>query len=337
MNVITDTLRQLVRRKLWPVALLLVGALVAVPLVLAKEPEADPVARRGATPEEGRALPATFVAAADEADRATTKRRRVLGAAKDPFEPAALPKAKKKKKKPTADVRPSRTDGRPPTDDTPSPAGLGRRHDHAAGQRRADPDAHADDHRPGVLDQGPLRHDRRRPPISTAKTVERLSVLPDEENPVLVYRGVEDGGKVAIFELTGDVDAQGDGECAPTPEDCQYLKLRAGETEFITVDRHGRGRPTRQYQLDLVKIYKKATKEKLPSADARPQSLAKASSTSLKGKACSCGGATATSSTPRRARCTWPGARRPRPPLSNHSRREPMKCARRALGPAAAR
>ena len=73
---------------------------------------------------------------------------------------------------------------------------------------------------------------------------------------MLVYRGVEDGGKVAIFELTGEVDAQGDGECVPTPEDCQYLKLRAGETEFITVT--GTGEETdAQYQLDLVKIYKK--------------------------------------------------------------------------------
>ena len=43
MNLITDTLQGLVRRKLWPVALLLVGALVAVPLVLAKTPE-PPVA-----------------------------------------------------------------------------------------------------------------------------------------------------------------------------------------------------------------------------------------------------------------------------------------------------
>ena len=32
MNLITDSLRGLVRRKLWPVALLLVGALVAVPV-----------------------------------------------------------------------------------------------------------------------------------------------------------------------------------------------------------------------------------------------------------------------------------------------------------------
>ena len=81
-------------------------------------------------------------------------------------------------------------------------------------------------------------------------------MLPDEEAPVLVYRGVEDGGKVAVFELTGVVDAQGDGKCVPTPEDCQYLKLRAGETEFITVTETGTETDA-QYQLDLVKIYKK--------------------------------------------------------------------------------
>ena len=104
-------------------------------------------------------------------------------------------------------------------------------------------------------------------------------MLPDEDNPVMVYRGVDDGGKVAIFELTGDVDAQGDGTCAPTPEDCQYLKLRAGETEFITVSdvltATGEAAEEAQYQLDLVKIYKKATKVKATD-DATAQPLAKA-------------------------------------------------------------
>ncbi len=84
-------------------------------------------------------------------------------------------------------------------------------------------------------------------------TVERLEVLPDEENPVLVYRGVEENGKVAVFELTGNVTVEGDGECEPTPEDCQYLRLRAGETEFITVADTGEETDA-QYQLDLVKI-----------------------------------------------------------------------------------
>ena len=110
-----------------------------------------------------------------------------------------------------------------------------------------------------------------------------MSVLPDEENPVLVYRGVEDGGKVAIFELTGAVEAQGDGTCAPTPEDCQYLKLHAGETEFITISDTGTEADA-QYQLDLVKIYKKATKVEASDDATGAQPLAKAGSSSLKGK-----------------------------------------------------
>ena len=39
MSFLTDIWRQLKERRLWPVALLLVAAIVAVPLVLAKDPE----------------------------------------------------------------------------------------------------------------------------------------------------------------------------------------------------------------------------------------------------------------------------------------------------------
>src|SRR3954452_23518804 len=94
MNLITDTWRQLVRRRLWPVALVLFAALVAVPLTLAKQPATAAPASVAAA-----ATPATatdgYVKLAT--DTATAKRRRVLGAEKDPFEPAPLPKAKKKK------------------------------------------------------------------------------------------------------------------------------------------------------------------------------------------------------------------------------------------------
>jgi hypothetical protein len=275
MNVITDTLRQIVRRKLWPVAVVLIGAAAAVPFVLAKEPETAPVA---ANPVKTESIPATFVAATKATDE--TERRRVLGGPKDPFEPTQLPKSKKTKKaKASADETPTDT---PKTDDTSKAAGG------SSG--------------PTTTTAPPVSPEPTATPTQTipaysikvrfgttdattdpeAKTVERLSVLPDEESPVLVYRGVEDGGKVAIFELTGVVEAQGDGECAPKPEDCQYLKLRAGETEFITVSDTGDEATDAQYQLDLVKIYKKATKEKVTDPTAQP--LTKASSASLKSK-----------------------------------------------------
>src|SRR3954452_3153907 len=93
MNVITDTLRQLVRRKLWPLALVLVGALAAVPLVLAKQPEPPPP---GPAADKIESTPETFVSAQQPTD--VPGRRRVLGAQKDPFAPAGLSAAAKRRR-----------------------------------------------------------------------------------------------------------------------------------------------------------------------------------------------------------------------------------------------
>ncbi|MDA0166455.1 hypothetical protein OM076_39690 [Solirubrobacter ginsenosidimutans] len=277
MNLITDTLQGLVRRKLWPVALLLVGALVAVPLMLAKNPEAPVVAANVTHGAKDEAMPATFVSADDAASEDTTERRRTLGQLKDPFEPKALPKVKKSKKaKAAAAATPTAT----PADSSASPGGGGATAPTSPAPT-ATPSptvtvpAYSVKVRFGTTDSEELK----------TSTIERLSVLPDETDPVMVYRGVEDGGKIAIFELTGDIVAQGDGTCLPTPEDCQYLKLHAGETEFLTVSDTGEATDA-QYQLDLVKIYKKETKEKVtdPQAATTAESLTKAASSSLKGK-----------------------------------------------------
>jgi hypothetical protein len=278
MNFLTEPLRQLVRRKLWPVALLLVAALVAVPLTLAKQPVTPPPPVPTAN-EDG--MPATFVAAAEPAE--TLARKRVLGKQKDPFEPAPLSKAVKKQLKAAKDAKKkSESDAAAKTDSGTGGAAAG------GGGKSASPPAGAE----------PTPTATPTPMIpaysvnvrfgntdgeTAPSTVERLAPLPDEETPVLVYRGVEDGGKVAVFELTGKVDAQGDGECLPKPEDCQYLKLRAGETEFITVTETG-DETDAQYQLDLVKIYKKATKAPAgTTTEAASESLAKASASKLKG------------------------------------------------------
>ena len=278
MNLITDTLRALVRRKLWPVALLLVGALVAVPLVLAKEPTSGAARRPNAQPPRPSALPATFVSAADDsADRGRQAppraRRRARTRSSRPR--CRRPRRRRRPRRPTskqADDRDATPDGRL-ADRGAAPAAARR---DPAGQRRpptATPDA--DGHRPGYSikvrfgatdDRGPRGQDRRAP-VGAART---------RRTPVLVYRGVEDGGKVAIFELTGDVDAQGDGKCEPTPEDCQYLKLRAGETEFITVTDTGEARPTPSTSSTWSRSTRRTTKAKVRRRAPRPQPLAKA-------------------------------------------------------------
>jgi hypothetical protein len=285
MNVITDTLRQLVRRKLWPVALLLLGAVVAVPLLLAKQPETNSLTT-AANAKKVEPLPATFVSAPDATE--TAKRRRVLGALKDPFEPDALPKAKKVKKSAKKASTASKTDTTKDdttSGDSSSGSGSGSGSGGSTPPVSAPPTA-----TPAPTVTIPAYSVKVRfGTTDTASdlpesTIERLSVLPDETNPVIVYRGVVDGGKAAIFELTGNVDAEGDANCSPTPENCQYIKLHAGETEFLTIADTTDEATNAQFQLDVVKVYKKKTKEKVgdPNA-ATAQPLARASSSTLTG------------------------------------------------------
>ena len=154
--------RALRRRKLWPVALLLVGALVAVPMVLAKAPEpppADPAAERQRRTSRSRPR---FVA-----PPRTRRRRRPSAAAcwatrRTRSSPKALPKAKKKQGRSRGRRRRPRT--------RPRPTEQGRSGDDreagGAGGGTVPPVAPGADADPAprsrVLDQGPLRHDRDR-------------------------------------------------------------------------------------------------------------------------------------------------------------------------------
>lgn len=282
MNLITDTWRGLVQRKLWPVALLLLAALVAVPFTLAKQPEVEPVpANAVANADEG--LPATYVTAAgadEEADEdGAEKRRRTLGAPKDPFEPAPLPKAKKKQsaKKPAKSAS-KKTESTSTKSDSKSSGSTG-----GGDGGASTPTAPSVTPTPTATPTPPPANSIRvrftrvqetggsgETEEAPAATVQRLEVLPDEENPVLAYHGLKDGGKVAVFELSGNVTVEGDGTCEPTPENCQYLELRAGETAFVTVADTGEDTDA-QYQLDLLKINgkgkAKASSAKLEKAD----------------------------------------------------------------------
>ena len=41
------------------------------------------------------------------------------------------------------------------------------------------------------------------------KTLQRLKTLPSASSPLVVFMGLEDGGKVAVFMLTGDGHGRG--------------------------------------------------------------------------------------------------------------------------------
>ena len=88
------------------------------------------------------------------------------------------------------------------------------------------------------------------------QTLQRNEALPDENDPVLVYLGVKNGGKTAVFMLSEGLKPTGDGVCTPK-DTCETIELQAGETEFFDLSGDTDGT---QFELDVVKIHKHATK-----------------------------------------------------------------------------
>lgn len=261
MNLITNTWRQLIRRRLWPLALLLVAALVAVPMKLAKSPEpAPPVpAAAVAKAQQAEAESKPVVELKTASDTQAKKRRRVLGQAKDPFEPAPLPKKKKHKAKAAATA-------------TATPAPAESNGGSTSGGGSSAPPSSAPPANPPVPSVTFAKGSLKVRFGDTSATVDlptlyinRLAPIPNTDTPILVFEGTRDNGDSALFSIPGDVTAVGDGKCDPNPQDCAELKLRAGQTEFITVKGAGPNGADAEFELDLVKIFAKATK--VPKAE----------------------------------------------------------------------
>ncbi len=250
MNVLTTTWRQLVRRRLWPVAVLLVAALAAVPVLLSREPA--PVT----PPEQPAAAPAQQTAKADEAlaepvvakasadDR--SRRRRVLGVRKDPFTPAAAKKkhkAVKKVKKTPAPAVPKHESTSSPSTPAPSTSAP------------STPVAPAPPKKVYEKDSLIVRFGDATSKL-TRMNVKKLAALPNDPDvdQLLVYTGLTDHGKKAVFMVDASLEPSGDGDCKPHPSNCETIELAVGETEFFDVVDDATGTITAQYELDLVDI-----------------------------------------------------------------------------------
>jgi hypothetical protein len=264
MKVFNDTWGFLVQRRLWPAAILLIAAAVAVPMLLSKEPTPPPstptVAVKDTKSRDAVLAEDPIVSEASDGDR--SGRRKVLGSSKDPFKPKATPT-------PTPKAKTAQT-GEP---DTGSSTGSS-----TGGDTGTSP---APD---GTIPVVPKKKktyelyeltvrfgqsDGNRPP---RRDVKRLQALPSNDEPVLIYLGLLKDKKTAVFLLDSGVVAQGDGNCRPSATQCDTIQIRERETEFFDVpDENGKIGSGPQYELDVVKIRKTTTTDakKANSAKAR--------------------------------------------------------------------
>jgi hypothetical protein len=259
MNVLTTTWRQLVRRRLWPVAVLLLAALVAVPVMLARdpapvtppEPAAQAPASQSAKTDDALAEPVVAKVSSTEKGR----RRRVLGVRKDPFTPAVLKHKKKAPAKKAVKKQHTKTT-RPTRESTPSAPSSPSSPSSPAVSGPSTPAAPAPKKKVYAKDSLIVRFGD-----ATGETLKRvnllkLAALPNDADsePLLIYTGLTDHGKKAVFLVDESLDPSGDGHCSPHPATCEKVELAKGETEFFDVIDPDTGDVTAQYELDLVDI-----------------------------------------------------------------------------------
>lgn len=297
MKPVRHILDDLVERRLWPVALLLIAALVAVPVVLAKPTSsvsvapapttlAVPAAGGDMTPFVGK--PAVQLTSLGQRSGRLDHLR-----ATDPFVQRHVVKVAV-----TASGRPggAPTDqlgagpslggplssiggSLPPGGSSPGPGGLTRGAStpgssgpsSGGGAPTAPPPGSTGASAPPATPSRPAPGGPPRTVVVSSidvrfgaagvparqRTVERLALLPSRAHPVLVYLGLLTDGKTASFLLASNARPQGDGHCAPNPRDCQTVHMRLGDTEFFDVSTDSGY--VQQYELDLVGVHRHRT------------------------------------------------------------------------------
>jgi hypothetical protein len=236
--VIRNVVSDLVDRRLWPVALVLVAALIAVPVLLVKKPASNssPSAPQGVASAPG---PASGTQPVDLAHPAGGP---VVGNLKNPFQQQHLPKATSASSGSGGALGPAKpqsgggTGGAQP-DGTTTPGGTGGSGGGSGGSTTTPS---------GTLEVrfGLAQGHRARRDVSPG------SPLPSPTNPLLVYLGKSKDGKAA-FLVSSDAQPQGDGQCKPDKSICSTLYLKTGGTEFFDVTGPA---GTVQYELEALRF-----------------------------------------------------------------------------------
>jgi hypothetical protein len=106
--------------------------------------------------------------------------------------------------------------------------------------------------------------------LKTFESMEALDLLPDDQNPVVSFMGMTDNAKTAVFFVVDpSFEADGEGTCAPSPDDCRfiYLGLEDDRDEETLSAAEG----AVEYTLQLTKINIRHLSEAEAVGDATPE------------------------------------------------------------------
>jgi hypothetical protein len=256
MSFVGDIVKTFRQRKLWWLAPVLVAAIVAVPLLLSKNASSTPIAQ----------VPASNVPAAGSdgvpvSVTTTPAHSRLPGKGRDPFIQQQLPAPK------TPNTPTSTSTGATAGSTGTSGAGFGTTGSTGGGSTGTgstgtgstgssstggtsptgsggNPPSITGGQKPKPVPPGLTSTEAYHVTLSitnasggldTIDPLQRLSVLPSRQQPLLVELGVLGGGNRVLFAVAPGTVVSGPGICTPGAIDCEVLSLAQEQTEQLSV------------------------------------------------------------------------------------------------------
>ncbi len=258
MSLLTNTISDLREKRLWPVAAALLVALVAIPVLLSTSSSPAPVPATPAVLGAAVTAPSSGVPAVSLSTSAQVTR--LTGKARDPFTPQAVPASTPA---PPSATSTSPTAGGPAgstgtagftgsTGSTGSTSSIGSTTSTASTGSLGAGGAASEivpttPPKPPVNGLSPTQSYRVAVSITNAAggfnridPVVRLSLIPGQQQPLLVELGVLKGGKHVLFAVEPGTALSGPGTCTPGPLDCEILSLAQDQIESVST-RSGTG------------------------------------------------------------------------------------------------
>jgi hypothetical protein len=233
-----DLWQDLQAKRLAPVAVVLVLALIAVPVVLSKPakttaPPPTNAVRSAPDPKDLKALASVKLANADERGSSLDTF--------DPSDPFRPPKSVTKKKAAGTNAPSSvagNTSGGSTSGDTSGGGDTGSTGGTTGGTGGGTTGGTGGGGQTQTVQyryvvdvtfiaNGHARH---------IKGLERLQMLPSENSPLLLFLGVTPKAGNAVFLVDSTLDAAGEGRCKPKASECAFLYIGAGSEHAFTND-----------------------------------------------------------------------------------------------------
>lgn len=272
MSVPRNMLKELVDRKLWPIALVLVIALVAVPVLLTKKASTDIVTPpTGPLPySSGTTLPAISV-------KTASGNSNLGGKGRNPFTPQHVATTAT-----TATVASVTTPSTGTTTTSTGTTGISGTGSTSGSGTSSSGSGSGGTPAPTPTTPAPTPAPKPAPTgltstqayhvslaittanggVNTIDPLERLSILPSKQQPMLVELGVLQGGHSVVFVVEPGTVVSGAGSCTPGPIDCEILTLSAGQTEGISKQTASGSTPVALFSVNAISA------DRFPSAAA---------------------------------------------------------------------